>query len=151
MTMAHRAWLAVFLVCLASSAVQGQVSSERLLRAADEPRNWLTYSGSYNSQRHSQLAQITPANVKDLELKWVFQAQSLANFQATPLVVDGVMYVTQAPNDVVALDAKTGRMFWIYRYTASAGSVCCREPVNRGLAIRGDTLFMATIDAHVVA
>jgi glucose dehydrogenase len=60
------------------------------------------------SQRHSRLAQITKANVNRLELKWVFQAQSLQSFEATPLVVDGVMYLTQPPNDVVALDARTG-------------------------------------------
>ena len=64
-----------------------------------EPQNWLTYSGSYLSQRYSQLTQITPANAKDLELKWVFQARWLDYNQATPLVVDGVMYTTQG-NDV---------------------------------------------------
>ena len=96
-------------------------------------------------------SQVTPANVKDLELKWVFQAQSLQSFSATPLVVDGVMYVTQAPNDVVALDAKTGRVFWMYHYDATPGRICCRGPVNRGVAILGDTLFMATVDAHLVA
>ena len=90
-----------------------QVSSDRLLNAQKEPHNWLTYSGSYMSQRHSPLTQITTANVKDLELKWVFQARWLDYNQATPLVVDGIMYTTQG-NDVVALDAATGKMFWIY-------------------------------------
>ena len=136
---------------LIPNALPAQVSSERLLHAADEPRNWLTYSGGYSSQRYSQLKQVGPGNVKDLEMKWVFQAQSLLSFSATPLVVDGVMYVTQAPNDVIALDAKMGRIFWTYHYSPSPGRLCCRGSVNRGVAILGDTLFMATVDAHLLA
>ena len=72
--------------------------------AAKDAQNWLTYSGNYNSNRHSLLDQITPANVKDLKLKWVYQAPVAGNWQSTPLVVDGVMYFTQRPNDVIALD-----------------------------------------------
>jgi alcohol dehydrogenase (cytochrome c) len=128
-----------------------QVPYERLLQAGQEPQNWLSYSGGYFSQRHSLLNQITPANVDRLELKWVFQAQSLEKFEATPLVVDGIMYLTQAPNDVVALDAKTGRIFWIYQYHVAPGARLCCGLVNRGLAILGDTLFLGTIDAHLVA
>ncbi|PYU22210.1 MAG: hypothetical protein DMG30_15370 [Acidobacteria bacterium] len=127
------------------------VISERLLRAREEPQNWLTYSGSYMSQRYSALQQINAANVKNLELQWVFQAQSLQKFETTPLVVDGIMYLTQSPNDVVALDAKTGRVFWVYHYATSPDSRPCCGIVNRGLAILGDTLFMATVDAHLVA
>jgi alcohol dehydrogenase (cytochrome c) len=130
--------------------VQAQVTSERLLRSADDAQNWLMYSGTYSSQRYSGLRQITAANVKTLEQKWVFQAESLEKFEATPLVVDGIMYVTQAPSDVVALDAKTGRVFWIYRYYPTGAAPCCGS-VNRGLAILGDTLFVATLDANLVA
>src|ERR1700757_2909661 len=93
------------------------VPFERILRSNQEPQNWLTYSGNLNSQRYSGLTQITPANVKNLELKWMFQARSLEKFEATPLVVDGVMYTVQAPNDVVAMDAVTGRISWMYSYT----------------------------------
>jgi alcohol dehydrogenase (cytochrome c) len=142
------------LACLAllfPAAVGAQVTSERLLHAADEPQNWLTYSGTYLSQRYSPLKQINAANVKNLELKWAFQAQSLQKFETTPLVVDGTMYLTQSPNDVVALDAKTGRVFWVYRYTTAPESRPCCGIVNRGVAILGDTLFMATVDAHLVA
>jgi alcohol dehydrogenase (cytochrome c) len=139
------------LLLLLSAGVAGQVPHERLLEADDEPHNWLTYSGDYSSRRHSRLAQLTPENVAHLELKWVFQAQSLEKFAATPLVVDGVMYLTQANNHVVALDAKTGRVFWIYQYTSSPDLKLCCGSVNRGLAIHGDTLFMGTLDAHLVA
>src|SRR5579872_3005701 len=99
----------------------------------------------------SLCAQVSSANVKNLELKWVFQAQSLQKFESTPLVVDGIMYATQPPNDVVALDAETGRVFWIYHYAPSPDSRPCCGIVNRGVAILGDTLFMATVDAHLVA
>jgi alcohol dehydrogenase (cytochrome c) len=151
MTTRRSALLLLFLLSIVPCALLAQVSSERLVRAANEPQNWLTYSGTYFSQRHSQLREVTLANVKDLEQKWVFQAQSLQSFAATPLVVDAVMYVTQAPNDVVALDAKTGRVFWIYHYAPKPGRVCCRGLVNRGVAVLGDTLFMATVDARLIA
>ena len=139
------------LLALASVGIHAQVTYERLLHAAREPQNWLTYSGSYSSQRYSALDQVTPANVKNLEMKWVFQADSIQKMEASPIVVDGVMYVTQAPNDVVALDAKTGRIFWTYQYRVSPDARLCCGQVNRGLAIHGDTLFMGTIDAHLVA
>src|SRR5713101_8983311 len=147
-------WSAPCLLCLVlliPCSLFAQVSSERLLRAGDEPQNWLTYSGGYSSQRYTKLQQVDPTNVKNLELKWVFQAQSLQKFEATPLVVDGIMYLTQSPNDVVALDAKTGRVFWVYHYATSPDSRPCCGIVNRGVAILGDTLFMATVDAHLVA
>ncbi len=132
-------------------AVRAQVTPERLIHANDEPQNWLTYSGGYASQRYTLLKQVDPSNVKNLELKWVFQAQSLQKFETTPLVVDGIMYITQSPNDVVAVDAKTGRAFWLYHYAPSPAARPCCGIVNRGLAILGDSLFMATVDAHLVA
>ena len=137
-------------LCLCQSA-QAQVTFERLLNAAAEPQNWLTYSGSYASQRHTALRQIQPSNVGDLELKWVFQAQSLESFETTPLVVDGVMYLTEAPNTAVALDAATGRPFWRYQYNPTVDARPCCGRVNRGLAILGQTLFMATFDAKLIA
>lgn len=143
-----------FLVCLGlllPGALGAQVTSDRLLHASDEPQNWLTYSGTYSSQRYSPLKQIDATNVKNLELKWAFQAQSLQKFETTPLVVDGIMYLTQSPNDIVALDAKTGRVFWVYHYATAPESRPCCGIVNRGVAILGDTLFMATVDAHLVA
>ena len=129
----------------------GGVTFERLLNAAAEPHNWLTYSGDYHSNRHTALDRITPGNVDDLEVRWVFQAQSLQVFQTTPLVVDGVMYLTEPPNTVVALDAKHGRVFWRYEYTPAATSRPCCGRVNRGVAILGDTLYMGTIDAQLIA
>ena len=141
--------LSLAVACL--SDVTAQVTFERLLAADQEPQNWLTYSGTNSGERHSRLEQVTPANVSELELEWVFQAQSLQVFETTPLVVDGIMYLTEAPNTVVALDARTGRVFWIYEHVPSLESRPCCGRVNRGLAILGETLFMATIDAQLIA
>src|SRR6187402_196283 len=142
---------AVVMLVVMSPRGDAQVTSDRLLKAADEPQNWLTYSGSYASQRHSLLTQITPANVKNLEMQWVFQARSLERFQATALVVDGILYTVQAPNDIMALDAATGRVFWTYSYRPAPTARPCCGRVNRGLAILDGTLFMGTIDGHLIA
>ena len=139
------------LLVTASYRLDAQVTSNRILRAADEPQNWLTYSGGYSSQRYSLLKQIDTSNVKNLELKWMVQNQVFGPWETSPLVVDGIMYLTQRPNDVLALDAKTGRVFWTYRYTNSGRQQVCCGAQNRGVAILGDTLFMGTLDAHLVA
>jgi alcohol dehydrogenase (cytochrome c) len=131
--------------------LDAQVTSDRLSSAAREARNWLTYSGGYFSQRYSTLTQIAPDNVKTLELQWMYQAAVAGAWQTTPLVVDGVMYLTQRPNDVVALDAKSGRVYWIYRHQLDPTQIVCCGANNRGLAILGDTLFMGTLDARLVA
>ena len=150
--MIWRAAVGVVLAGLILEGPQAQVSFERLTSAADEAQNWLTYSGNYFSDRHSRLHQITPANVARLERQWVFQTGAFGlSWETTPLVVDGVMYLTQRPNDVVALDARTGRVYWIYRYPTPPGHSACCGSNNRGVAVLGDRVFMATLDAHVVA
>ena len=128
------------------------VPFERILRASQEPQNWLTYSGNLNSQRHSGLTQINPANAKDLTLKWVFQSRSLDKHEVTPLVVDGVMYTVQSPNDVIALDAATGKTIWTYSHKPAEGTrnPCCGN-LTRGVAILGDKLFLAALDAKMIA
>jgi len=146
--MTARVALVAFLL---SASVAAQVSFDRLLHAGGEPGNWLTYSGNLQSHRHSLLTQVTPANVKNLDLQWVFQSLSLEKFEATPLALDGVLYTVQPPNDVVALDGATGRTYWTYSYKPSPEARPCCGRVNRGLAILGGTLFMGTIDGRLVA
>jgi alcohol dehydrogenase (cytochrome c) len=146
----------VFMACalaltMSTSAAQAQVTFDRILRGDNETQDWLTYSGAVSGQRHSALTQITTDNVKNLELQWVFQVRSLEKFEATPLVVDGVLYTVQAPNDVMALDARTGRVFWTYPYIPSPLARLCCGRVNRGLAVLDNTLYMATIDGHLIA
>jgi alcohol dehydrogenase (cytochrome c) len=137
-----------------SLSLSGQTSRpvnfDRIRHADRESQNWLTYSGTLFGQRHTRLAEITPANVADLEVAWAWQGRSPERtFQATPLVADGVLYTVQPPNDVVALDAGTGRVLWTYRHQPPAGVYGWR--VNRGVAILGDAVFMGTIDAHLLA
>jgi alcohol dehydrogenase (cytochrome c) len=141
--------LAIGLAAMAS--VRAQVGFDRILKARSEPQNWLTYSGDTFNQRHSLLTQITRANVKELELKWVWQAQSLEKFEATALAVNGVLYTVQAPNDLVALDGATGRPFWTYSHSPASNTRTCCGRVNRGVAILGNMLFMGTLDAHLIA
>ena len=140
-----------FAALCATGVLSAQVSFDRILRGETETQDWLTYSGSLTGHRHSPLSQITPANVSNLELQWVLQVRSLEKFEATPLVVDGVMYTVQAPNDVIALDAATGRVYWTYPYIPSPLSRLCCGRVNRGLAILDNTLYMTTIDGHLIA
>ena len=152
METARRTMLASMIVAVAAAGPTAQdVSFERLRAAAEAPADWLTYSGTYFSQRYSELDQVAPANVRDLQLQWVYQTPVFGPWQTTPLVVDGVMYLTQRPNDVVALDARTGRVFWTYSYATPSDHRACCGSNNRGVAILGDRVFMATLDAHVVA
>ena len=131
---------------------QGQpVTYDRLLKADQEPGNWLMYSGTYNGWRYSRLNQITPQNVKNLRVKWLFQGRHNEKFETTPLVVDGIMYLTRPENAIYALDVVTGRQLWMYEHRNPARTFNCCGRNNRGLAILGTTLFMNTLDMHVVA
>jgi alcohol dehydrogenase (cytochrome c) len=134
-----------------SPAGPGQVTPSRLLAASREPENWLTYSGGYAGHRFSSLTQIDARSVPDLAVRWVFQSGVPGNFEATPLVVDGVMYLSGPENHVWALDARTGRSIWHYRRALPEKVRACCGHVNRGVAVLGDRLFLATLDAHVVA
>ena len=127
------------------------VSYERLLHSDDEPENWLMYSGQYSSQRFSYLDQVTVANANRLRVKWVYQLQDLDRAETTPLVVDGIMYVTESPSTVIALDARTGRVFWRYEHELPEDLNYCCGRNNRGVAVSGSRLFMSTLDAHLVA
>jgi alcohol dehydrogenase (cytochrome c) len=127
------------------------VAFERILNPEAEPENWLTYNGSFTSWRHSPLEALTPDNVRDLELKWTFQSRSLEKHEATALVVNGVMYTIESPNNVVALDARTGEVFWRFSHEPAPEARNCCGRLTRGLAILGNTLFMGTLDAFMIA
>ncbi|HLY19433.1 MAG TPA: PQQ-binding-like beta-propeller repeat protein, partial [Bryobacteraceae bacterium] len=133
------------------TAARCQITYERILQAADEPQNWLTYSGSYRSWRYSKLAQINTSNAQRLVTRWVFQTAALGQFETTPLEIDGVLYGTGQDNRAFAVDARSGRAIWRYqRHLPDKVQACCGM-VNRGFAALGDRLFMATLDAHVIA
>ena len=119
---------------------------------ASNPGNWTTYSGNYAAHRFSPLTQITAANVQNLHPIWIYQLDERGEFEVSPIVVDGTMYITEPPGTVSALDARTGRRLWSYRRelpkdlrTLGFGRV------NRGVAVLGDTVYAGTLDAHLVA
>ncbi len=127
------------------------VTFSSLLQADSNPGNWLTYSGQYNSQRFSRLNQIDQQNVSQLRVKWVRQFPIAELFETSPLVVDGVMYITLPENKIWALDAETGLPYWKYEYALPDQLAVCCGKINRGLAILGETLYMGTLDAQLVA
>jgi alcohol dehydrogenase (cytochrome c) len=135
----------------AQQAATPQVTSQDLLDGLKDPSKWLSHGGDYGGHRHSPLTQITPDNVHQLVSQWTFQTGTLGSFQTTPLVVDGVLYVTGYNNNAWAIDARSGRPIWRYRRNLPEDLRNCCGPVNRGFAALGDRLFMATIDAHLLA
>ncbi len=142
--------IATAILALTPSA-RAQVTSDRLMNSAKEPQNWLMYSGDYAGQRFSPLSQINKDNVHSVVPKWVYQTGATGKFEATPLVVDGVLYATGPDDRAFALDARSGRPIWLYQRQLPGDIRPCCGQVNRGLAILGDKLFMATLDAHVLA
>ncbi len=143
--------LAVAILLTGQVWAQSPVTYERIVNAKKEPQNWLTYFGDYAATRHRELNQITPANVKDMRVDWIYQTGIRGAFQTVPLVVDGVMYLTGGEGTAFAVDGKTGRELWKYKYEMPKDVKLCCGTVNRGLAILGNKVFMATPDAHVVA
>lgn len=127
------------------------ITNERLLNADKEPENWLMYSGDYFSQRYSRLDQINNENAEALQMEWAFQLSALDRAETTPIVVDGVMYVTESPSNVIALDAQTGSQYWRYNHDLPEDLNFCCGRNNRGVAVLGDRLYMSTLDAHLVA
>ena len=131
------------------------VTNQDLVDGLKNPSRWLTYSGDYTGRRHSPLKQITPGNVAKLSLQWMFQAEGMAiarGFESIPLMLDGVMYISGNNNLAWAVDVRTGRQIWRYRRSFPPGMTYGGvNPSNRGLAVLGNLVYMATLDAHVVA
>jgi alcohol dehydrogenase (cytochrome c) len=125
------------------------VTYDRLVHARSEQHNWLTYWGDYSAIRHRDLHQINTSNVANLRVDWIFQTGQLGAFEAVPLVVDGIMYLTGGNGYAYALDARSGRQLWMYKHAFPPGRKA--NGSNRGFAILGDRLFMVTPDANVVA
>ena len=145
-------WLVLGLsFCFATPTV-AQVPYQRLLDAQSDHDNWLTYSGTYNGHRFSPLAEINTETVKDLVPKWIYQVKNPGIVETTPLVVDGVMYVTEPPSNVTALDAETGRTLWRWTRPMPDDLIIIGFPrVNRGVAVLDDRVFVATLDGYLVA
>jgi alcohol dehydrogenase (cytochrome c) len=148
--------VAVF-VCAALTYAQGgaeRIQSSDLLAGLGSAGRWTTFSGDYTGQRHSPLSQITPANVGDLKEQWVFDSTlpvAGRGTEATPLFFGGRLYLTGQAGHAWAIDARTGKPAWTYRREYPSGMVNCCGAINRGFGVLGDTLYMGTIDARLVA
>ena len=128
----------------ASAALAAVLGSLALV--AQEPRDgWTTYHGDYSGQRHSRLAQITPANVHRVTLAWAF-ATGQGAIKATPILSNGIVYIT-APDHVWAIDARSAHQIWHYAYPANEGF----HIGHRGVAVYKDSVFYTTPDAHLIA
>lgn len=122
----------------------------RLLQADRDVTNWLTYGRDYSNQRFSPLAQVNTRTVSRLVPRWIYQSGVASTFQASPIVVDGVMYLSLPFNHVVALDARTGQEIWRYQHKRRTEKMCC-GPANRGVAVAYGKVYIGTVDARLVA
>lgn len=129
------------------------VTAERIIHANDEPQNWLSHGRGYQEQRFSPLKKINDTNVKQLGLAWYFDTNSNRGLEATPLIIDGVMYATGVWSVVYALDAKTGKKLWEYdpEVPKAWGKFACCDAVNRGVAAWGNSIYVGTLDGRLVA
>jgi len=129
------------------------VDDARLAHAERDPANWLTYGRTYSEQRYSPLRQITVDNVSQLGLAWFADLDTNRGQEATPLVIDGVMYVSTAWSMVKAYDARTGQLLWSYdpEVPRELGVNGCCDVVNRGVAAWHDKIFVGTFDGRLVA
>ena len=145
-------YIAVVAALWAGTAlIDAQVPYQRLLRADSEPQNWLTYGGSYKSQRYSALDQINRQTVSRLKMAWAYQLRP-GVVETSPLVADGVMYVTEPPSTVTAIDVRSGRPVWTYTPAIPPDVIVIGSPpVNRGVAILDDTVFLGTVHGHLIA
>jgi quinohemoprotein ethanol dehydrogenase len=154
-----RAGMLTALLWVASTAIVGAatagapVDTKRIVNAAHEPQNWLTHGGSYLEQRYSLLDQINEQTVGQLALAWSADLDTSRGQEATPLVVDGVLYTTTAWSKVYAFDAATGRELWFYdpKVPGKRGVLACCDVVNRGAAFYDGKVFVATLDGRLIA
>ncbi|MEW2500253.1 PQQ-dependent dehydrogenase, methanol/ethanol family [Amycolatopsis sp. CA-161197] len=135
------------------------VNYERILDARNESQNWITYYGAYDGKRHSLLDQINVDTVKNLKVAWIHQASatgmiastSTYAFEASPLMIDGVMFVTGWDGWLWALDARTGEQLWRYKHAIPIDVTLCCANVNRGCAVANGKVYMVTQNAQLVA
>lgn len=137
-------------MCGAPTAAQ-DITRKDLLSGLADPTRWLSVYGDYTGQHYSPLTQITAVNASALRPRWTLQTDLIGQFETTPLVIDGILYVTGVLNNAWAVDGRTGRRLWSYSRTLPQGLKACCGPVNRGFAVYRDRLYMSTLDAHLVA
>lgn len=150
-----------FLRTLQLASQEGQTDAPHLaiqvtaadIQAGSKPDQWLTYSGTLDGHRFTPLAEITSSNAAKLHLRWVhqFDTAELDRSEATPLVANGTIFMTEPPANVVALESSTGRLLWEYRHTLPDKLPICCSRANRGLAILNGVLYFASLDGYLIA
>ena len=135
------------------SRTHGQIDTARIIANRDKSEAWLAHGRDYSEQRHSPLTQITPDNVERLGLAWQFDMNTQRGLESSPIVVDGIMYVTSSWSVVYALDARTGEELWYYdpEVPGAWGRYACCDVVNRGVAVYEGAVYVATLDGYLVA
>jgi glucose dehydrogenase len=127
------------------------VTQDMLNRAAGDGNNFLHTNGNYDQTRYYPARQINASNVGDLRPAWIFQTEVVESMETSPIIVDGVMYVTTSFNHVYALNAETGEQIWHYKHKMGPITTYCCGPNNRGVAVYGDMVYMGTLDARLLA
>ena len=135
----------------AQQAGPPQVTAQDMLNGFKDPTKWLTYPAITAGIGIARSRRSRRRTSNQLAPQWTFQTGVLGSFQATPIVIDGVIYITGFNNNAWAIDARIGTEIWRYRRDLRSNCALCCGPVNRGFAVLGDRLFMTTIDAHLLA
>ena len=140
-------------VAEADSISAARVDAARIVHADDDAGNWLSHGRTYSEQRFSPLKAISTENVGELGLAWSLDLDTNRGQEATPLVIDGVMYSTSAWSKVQAIDARTGKLLWQFdpRVPGEVGAKACCDVVNRGVAAWDGRLFVGTLDGRLIA
>ncbi|HNK31467.1 MAG TPA: PQQ-binding-like beta-propeller repeat protein [Plasticicumulans sp.] len=146
----HRILVLLSAFGLAAPALAGAVDDARLRDATQDTGNWLSYGRDYGQQRFSPLTQINRETIGRLVPKWIYQTGTTASFQATPIVVDGVLYLSMPFDHVAAIDAASGRELWRYEHQRRTPKMCC-GPASRGVAVAYGKVFIGTVDARLIA
>ena len=133
------------------AAPEANVTQTMLDRATSDNKNFLQTNGDYNQQRFYPANDINRSNVKRLHVAWIFQTDVRESTETSPIIVNGVMYVTTSFDHVYALNAKTGEQYWHYKYNMGPITTYCCGPNNRGVAVYQDKVYLATLDAKLVA
>ncbi len=139
-----------WLLCACLPTFAEEVDATRLLSSQKNAGDWLSYGHDYSNQRFSPLKQINRQTVSQLAPRWIYQTGYSASFQATPLEVDGVVYLSMPFNHVSAINAATGQEIWRYEHQRVSTTMCC-GPANRGVAVAHGKVFIGTVDARLIA
>ena len=134
-------------------SVTSIIDDEYLANADDVPENWITYGGNYSEDRYSSLTQINKENADQLGLAWTLNLGTKRGIEATPLVVDGIMFLTGTWSKVYAVNARNGELIWTYdpKVPRAFGEKACCDVINRGVALYKGRVFFGSLDGRLIS